>query len=63
MNDWISVKDKLPSERAPVLIFNGSEMAHGMMKGSKWFLMNTYPEIWIDKGLPTHWMLMPEPPK
>jgi len=59
---WIKTKDELPTERTPVLIFNGSEWAHAIMRGDKWYLMNTYPEIWIDKGLPTHWAI-PELPK
>ena len=61
MKDWIETKDSFPSERTPVIIFNGHEMAHATMKGGKWYMMNTYPEIWIDTPV-THWMGMPNKP-
>jgi hypothetical protein len=57
--EWISVDDRLPKDYTPVLIFNGSELAHANRKEGKWWIMNSYRDIYIDSSLPTHWLPLP----
>ncbi len=60
LKGWVSVDDYLPEDHAPVLIFNGKDFAHAERKNNKWFFMNIFQNVWIDRGLPTHWRPMPE---
>ena len=67
MNEWISVKDRLPFKDEIVLVYRGSHIGD---------LMNTYTYLgndeweddfgyWSraeDEGI-THWMHLPAPPK
>lgn len=66
MMEWISVKDRLPTEETNVLVFAVSRYASGqeifidrMMQskdGLIWVYTQNHYEI-------THWMPIPEPPK
>ena len=66
MNNWISVKDKLPNDHTPVIV--AIKDTHGdnpvMYSDFGWCLNGDY---WIvDNDVRydiTHWMPLPEPPK
>lgn len=70
MNEWISVKDRLPPENQRVLIFNlrDSEYAFldvvriGFLQYDKWWLYKSYHGN-SDNVSVTHWMPLPEAPK
>ncbi len=69
MNNWISVKDRLPEEHTAVLCIvkyvkpdRWYTYALLVMQNSKWV------QFWGDEELEedycvTHWQLLPEPPK
>ena len=54
MNEWISVKDRLPEFAGWYLVFyNGSAMQVAFFRGKKWAFDNQI----------THWMPLPKLPK
>ena len=57
VQEWISVKDRLPEKNADVLIYNIEEYVGTdfLTKDGKWF--------WNEELPPTHWMPLPQPPK
>ena len=60
MSEWISVKDRLPCEQEPVLIFDGTIQVDQLVDdedepGLQW-------EYNFDNPSVTHWMPLPEPP-
>lgn len=57
VQEWISVKDRLPEKNTDVLIYNIEEYIGSdfLTKDGKWF--------WNEELPPTHWMPLPEPPK
>ena len=69
MNEWISVKERLPEKYEDVLmLFGGGDMTVGSWKDRDEHA--TYWVVNIDDGFcgscdaePVHWMLLPEPPK
>lgn len=68
MSEWISVKDRLPSESKDVLLMFPMNMAVGFLKNGEWFVnsgCNWYTAVIEDDGdePPTYWMPLPEPPK
>ncbi len=59
MNNWISVKDRLPEEDVRVLVYINSERSYtkidtDRIKYGKW--IRWYKDV-------THWQPLPEPPK
>ena len=63
--EWISVKERLPEDRKPVLVYTGG----GFICKAYWFNTNDSIE-WISfvnfediEEYVTHWMPLPEPPK
>ena len=63
VQEWISVKDRLPEIDTQVLCFTGSSVQLAMYEGNdKWFT-NYHSYTLEGKNLFTHWMPLPEPPK
>jgi hypothetical protein len=64
MNNWISVKDKLPDEDGLVFIYAPSADKNKPLKQTAWYDpkygWSLLPQIWIDAI--THWMYLPEDP-
>ena len=65
VQEWISVKDRLPEERVAVLCIGSRG---GMFVSNCWRISNTAPggKIWINgQGWRTftHWAHLPQPPK
>lgn len=66
--EWISVKDRLPTMRIPVLVW--SEVANHMMVCERAIDQEIDDWNWFFVGIPgcggpimvTHWMLLPAPP-
>ena len=57
VNEWISVKDRLPEEKTRVLVF----VTHSSIKIDTDRIVG---RIWVRwNGHITHWMPLPEPPK
>ena len=61
VQEWISVKDRLPEHKGNYLGFTGSTTMVGYYKGNGiWW-------VWLNdvegKNLFTHWMPLPQPPK
>lgn len=70
MNEWISVKDRLPDEDGEVLIYMPNEdweeliaIVPFSVEHKKFYSYSD--EVAIDQELKriTHWMPLPEPPK
>ena len=61
MDEWISVKDRLPESGETTLVYNGDIDVHGFWNG-RWldYDENGYP---FEVLYITHWMPLPEPPK
>jgi hypothetical protein len=63
MNNWISVKDKLPEEKQDVILcINARKTTIGYRYGEESFYefcLEAYP---IGPGRVTHWMELPESP-
>lgn len=61
-NEWISVAERLPRENTPILIYENSDTAVAIFMGKEFLEYSDtgYPVL-IRR--PTHWMLLPEPPK
>lgn len=72
MNNWISVKDRLPDMHTRVLIKGDSTYVAGREPKNKhndgwgikgdwcWAIVN---DVWIDAHMVTHWQALPEPPR
>ena len=72
MNEWISVKDRLPEINVDVLVFDKNislkyvakiiedENSNGIL--CKFFIPFPY-DVDFSHGNVTHWMPLPEPPK
>ena len=59
VQEWISVKDRLPEKDEIVIICTDENFIYaGELIGDTWFLDN---DSWT--ATVTHWMPMPEPPK
>ena len=59
VQEWISVKDRLPDDDEVVIICTDKNFVYaGELIGDTWFLDN---DSWT--ATVTHWMTMPEPPK
>lgn len=61
--EWISVKDMLPEDEIPVLVYT----IDGYIQNA-YVVVNTSPPIWHGVGhwkhpKPTHWMPLPNPPQ
>lgn len=72
MNEWISVKDRLPEDEDEiVLVIASGKPKHNITLNRAYELANYSPEEgWILTEYPewecatvTHWMPLPEPPK
>ena len=65
VQEWISVKDRLPEDSTYVLArLSGGVIYQALCltKGSKqWYAANL--ERFVNKDTVTHWMLLPQPPK
>lgn len=72
-DEWISVKDKLPSTQEAILAFCGKSMRVCTLNSVGWCLSGSFHEVdhsdedWdydlITIGNITHWQPLPEPPK
>jgi hypothetical protein len=66
--DWISVKDKLPEEDRNVILFSRNEVFCGnlyVVKNKVFWGIQGCDGIcygFYEKGEPTHWMPLPNPP-
>lgn len=67
-NEWVSVKDKLPTDERPVLVFVGyADTMTGFITTSSYFCFDENPH-WQWDGLvrdeqrTLFWMPLPEPP-
>ena len=59
VQEWISVKDKLPEKDEVVIICTDKNFVYaGDLMGDIWFLDN---DSWTETV--THWMPLPKPPK
>jgi hypothetical protein len=68
MNNWISVKDRLPEEKEAVLVTDGTDMSVGCLYHKQFEPENVIPTydmscVEFDLGNITHWMPLPEPPE
>ena len=78
VNEWISVKERLPEKQVPVLVcvppysdgeeayFRHVGMAYYTYSGRGGFWAGTDGNVYGAIGIihePTHWMPLPEPPK
>lgn len=71
MNDWISVKDRLPDNDDTVMIFPTVNLGNVTYVGqylpwSKQWIATSYEPNYGDNEeviQPTHWQPLPEPPK
>ena len=73
MNDWISVKDRLPTDNNPYLVFapmyQGGSSSSQKNYGGVMFATYTNGNWSIEVGYykrpncVTHWMPLPEPPE
>lgn len=63
VQEWISVKDRLPEDICPVLVaLEGLNIAfHGFYQDEKWWKVGAGTRPFTQKV--THWMLLPQPPK
>lgn len=62
MPEWISVKDRLPTQKSYVLVYTICPNVECQV----WFYDENghwYDECGWSRGEPTHWMPLPEPPK
>lgn len=64
MSEWISVKDKLPELRIPVLVYlKNSELQVAIMSTSNnWYISDEWNNSFLHEYI-THWMPLPSPPK
>lgn len=66
MAEWISVKNRLPDNNKPVLVFAHSVpfTAAYVTRRRKWVVIGQYRCSDLREGKTvTHWMPLPEPPK
>ena len=69
VQEWISVKDRLPNPFTPVLVYRQSfGTLPPYIKVDKMTLWNDDTQVWVDevgnwKNVTTHWMPLPKPPK
>ena len=59
MNEWISVRDRMPEDDTYVLVYSGGRYqvaAHTSDNGNCWYQNGRYFMV------ATHWMPLPEPP-
>lgn len=68
VGEWISVKDRLPEELTPVLIYTEAKtdepVSMGFLEDGKW--TDGYSGrgiVLIQQELVTHWMHLPPPPE
>ena len=63
VQEWISVKDRLPEDICPVLVaLEGQNIAfHGFYQDEKWWKVGAGTRPFTQKV--THWMPLPQPPK
>jgi hypothetical protein len=67
VQEWISVKDRLPEPFTPVLVYRQSfGTLPPYIKVDKMTLWNDDTQVWIDevgnwKNVTTHWMPLPQP--
>jgi hypothetical protein len=59
---WISVEDRLPPKKKPVLIRNADgDFAKGWLTTGKWF--ETWDDTYDGYSKTIYWMEVPEPPE
>ena len=71
MNNWISVKDRLPDYMGEVLVIVSGKPCENITLDGAYELAEYDPvegwilEMWPEwcSGVVTHWMQMPEPPE
>ena len=63
VQEWVSVKDRLPEDICPVLVaLEGLNIAfHGFYQDEKWWKVGAGTRPFTQKV--THWMPLPQPPK
>ena len=66
MNEWISVKDRLPEERTEVLVYRGGYIdmmnVYTYLGNGEWEDSYGYWSKTEDEGI-TYWMPLPDLPK
>lgn len=62
MSNWISIKDRLPSDREKVLVTDGMQICIAFIQSlnKRFTQINTWDD-WIHESI-THWQPLPEPP-
>ena len=65
MNEWISVKDRLPKSGERVIATNGIFCGEGYigLRYKKYVWYRHLGRTWEPMKAVTHWMPFPEPPK
>ena len=69
VQEWVSVKDRLPKPFTPVLVYRKSfGTLPPYIKVDKMILEYDDTQVWTDevgnwKNVTTHWMPLPQPPK
>lgn len=63
MNDWISVKDRLPEIEAYVLVHYENEKIKPIDIGYYSLAAKMWNVGYIKTGIVTHWMPLPAPPE
>lgn len=66
-NEWISIKDRLPTKNEEVLVYRGGHIGNMInvytyLDDNKWEDDYGYWNRTENEGI-THWMLLPKPPK
>jgi Protein of unknown function (DUF551) len=69
MNEWVSVKDRIPTENENVILFDGKEVFCGSFEGYDRNKLLCYGNQscdgicygWYNKKEITHWMPLPQP--
>jgi hypothetical protein len=62
MNEWISVKNKMPISKETVIVTDGKSVFSGFFNYSYWLCWSGWKNLNLQSYDVTHWMLLPDPP-